>query len=113
MWGPILALVGIGAVAVIVVVFWADLQNWMAGVIERARATLGPLADTLQSALVILDRTIVNGQRVISLTGRALFHDAATGEVVAHEEVRSIDPQALPADVLARLERGETVHYEL
>jgi hypothetical protein len=33
--------------------------------------------------------------------------------VVTAEEVRPIEPQALPADVLARLDAGQSLTYDL
>ncbi len=111
-FGPLLALATAGIVVVAAMAFWAMLQNWMAEVIHRARVQLGPLTHTLQSALVILDRMMVNGQRLILATGRVLFRDSTTEQSVTSEEVRQIDPKALPADVLKRLESGP-VSYEI
>lgn len=112
-FGPLLALATAGVVFVAAMAFWAMLQNWMAEVIHRARVQLGPLTHTLQSALVILDRMMVNGQRLVIATGRVLFKDTATEQPVLSEEVRQIDPKALPADVLKRLESGQSVSYEI
>ena len=106
-------LVGAGILAAAALAFWAELQNWIAGVIERARSVLGPFTHTLQSALVILDRIMVNGQRVIAVTGRVLFRENESQEVVAKEEVRHIDVRALPADVLGKLESGQSASYDL
>lgn len=113
MWGPILTLVGAGLVAFVALAFWAEIQNWLAGVIERARAVLGPLAHDLQSALVVLDRVMVNGQRMIAVTGRVAFQKQGTDELTVREEVRQMDPQALPADILARLDRGQSLTYDV
>jgi hypothetical protein len=112
-FGPLLALATAGIVVVAAMAFWAMLQNWMAEVIHRARVQLGPLAHTLQSALVILDRLMVNGQRLVIATGRVLFNDAEAGRTLTSEEMRQIDPRALPADVLKRLESGQSVSYEI
>ena len=113
MWGPLLTLVGAGIVAAAALAFWAELQNWIAGVIERARSVFGPYTHTLQSALVILDRIMVNGQRMIAVTGRVLFRENETEEIVAREEVRQIDARALPADVLSKLESDQSASYDL
>jgi hypothetical protein len=56
---------------------------------------------------------MVSGQRVIAATGRAFFRVNSTEEVVAVEEVRHIDPKALPADIRERLEKGESLSYDL
>ena len=113
MFGPILAVATAGLVVGVLFVFWAMLQNWMAGVIHRARTRLGSATHTLQSALVILDRVIVNGQRLVIATGRALFRENQMAEVVTAEEMRPIEAQALPADVLAKLDAGQTLTYDL
>ena len=113
MFGPLVTLAAAGLLLGITVVFWAMLQNWMAGVISRAEARLGRLTHTLQSGLVILDRIIVNGQRLVSATARLLFQNKETADVVTTEEVRQIDPQALPADVLARLDSGQQMTYDV
>lgn len=113
MWGPLLTLVGAGILAAAALAFWAELQNWIAGVIERARSVFGPFTHTLQSALVILDRIMVNGQRMIAMTGRVLFRENESQEVVSKEEVRHIDVRALPADVLNKLESGQSASYDL
>jgi hypothetical protein len=111
--GPILALATAGLVLGVLFVFWAMLQNWMAEVIHRARERLGKYTYTLQSALVILDRVIVNGQRLVIATGRALFRENQMARLVTVEEVRPIEAQALPADVLARLDAGQSLTYDL
>ena len=93
--------------------FWAELQNWIAGAIHRAQAVLGPLTHTLQSVLVIVDRIMVNGQRMIAITGRVTFREEATHKIVVKEEKREIDVRALPADVLDKLEAGQSAIYDL
>jgi hypothetical protein len=113
MWAPLLTLVGAGIVVAVALVFWADLQNWMAGVIDRARVLLGPATHTLQSALVTMDRVMVGSQRVILVTGRVFLRETQTDQAAVTEEVREIDPQALPADVRSRLEAGQSVSYEI
>ena len=111
--GPLLVLATAGIVFVAAMAFWAMLQNWMAEVIHRAKVQLGPIAHTLQSALVILDRMMVNGQRLVIATGRVLFKDPATEQTAMSEEVRQIDIRALPADLIKRLESGQSVSYEI
>ena len=113
MFGPIVAVAAAGLVVGILFVFWAMLQNWIAGVIHRAQARLGRATHTLQSALVIVDRVIVNGQRLVIATGRVLFQEQQTKEMVTAEELRRIDPQALPADVLAKLDAGQSMTYDM
>jgi hypothetical protein len=112
-WGPLLTVVAAGLVVVVALAFWAELQNWMAGVIDRTQNLLGPLASILQSALVVLDRIMVNGQRVVIATGKLAFQEEGTDKVTVHEEVRQIDPQALPADVRERLEKGQSMTYKI
>ena len=97
----------------VALIFCADLQNWMAGVIERAHNLLGRYTHTVQSALVILDRVMVNGQRLISATGRTMLLENSRQMLVTTEEVRHIDPQALPADVLKKLDAGQVISYEI
>ncbi len=112
-FGPLLALAAAGIALAAALAFWAMLQHWMAEVIHRAETRLGSLTHSLQSALVMLDRVMVNSQRLILATGRVLFKESVSGEVVTSEEVRQIDPQALPADVRARLDAGQPVSYEI
>ncbi len=111
--GPILVVAGFGLALGVVLVFWAMLQNWMADVIHRAEARYDRLTHTLQNALVTVDKIIVNGQRLILATGKVIFQDNVTSLPVTVEEVRRIDPQALPADVLKRIEAGQPVSYEV
>jgi hypothetical protein len=111
--GPLLPILGIGTLVVGALLFWAAVQNWIADLLHRASAHLGALVHAAQSALVILDRVIVNGQRVFLLTGRVVFRDMQTRERVAVEERRQVCREDLPADVLARLEQGQTLQYEL
>ncbi|MCC7447957.1 MAG: hypothetical protein IT324_11100 [Anaerolineae bacterium] len=110
---PLIAVVGAGLVVVVALAFWATIQNWIAEVIHRAQDRLGRFTHTLQSALVTLDRLMVNGQRIIMMTGRTLFKEQATSQVVTIEEARPIDPQALPADVLAKLDKGASLTYHI
>ncbi len=111
--GPILVVAGFGLALGIVLVFWAMLQNWMADVIHRAEERYNRLTHTLQSALVTVDRIVVNSQRLILATGRVIFQDRETAQLATVEEVRRVDPQALPADVLRRIEAGQPVSYEI
>src|SRR5689334_18534075 len=100
---PLLTVAAAGVVVAVALVFWADVQNWMASVIQRAHNLLGPFTHTVQSALVVLDRIMVNGQRMISAAGRTILIETETQTQVTTEEVRQIDPKALPADVLKKL----------
>ena len=111
--GPILVVAGLGLALGVVLVFWAMLQNWMAEIIHRAEQRFSRLTHTLQSALVIVDKVIVNGQRLILATGHLIFQDTATAQPVTVEEMRRIDPQALPADVLSKIDAGQPVSYEI
>jgi hypothetical protein len=113
MWQPLLTVALAGVVAVVALAFWAEIQNWMANVINRAQSVLGPMTHVLQSALVVLDKIMVNGQRMISVTGRTEFIDKVTNTKVTHEEVRKMDPQALPSDIRAKLDRGDTLTYDV
>jgi len=101
---PLLPLLA-GLVIIGTLAFWALMQNWLADIIHQARQQLGLLADPVETALVLLDRAIVNSQRVVVATGRAIFrvHD----EPVTVQEVR---------DVLRRLEglpEGQILTYQL
>lgn len=113
MFNALLPILGAGLLVVGVLLFWAAIQNWIADLIDRLSERLGRLAYTAQSALVLLDRVIVSGQRFFVATARALFRNNQTGEVETHEEVKQVRQQDLPADVLAKLEKGETLQYEM
>jgi hypothetical protein len=52
-------------------------------------------------------------QRLFAATARAVFRNNETGEVVTREEVKQVRQQDLPADVLTKLEKGETLQYEM
>jgi hypothetical protein len=56
---------------------------------------------------------MVNGQRMVSMAGRTVLVENETKTEITTEEVRQVDPQALPADVLKKLDAGETVSYEI
>jgi hypothetical protein len=107
----LLPLLGAGLVIVGVVAFWSAIQNWMSDLINRMSDQLA--RHTAQSALVILDRIIVNGQRLFVVTARAQFSENETKEVVTVEEVKRVAPENLPADVRAKLEAGKPLQYEL
>jgi hypothetical protein len=109
----LLPLIGAGIVIIGAMAFWAAIQNWMADLINRLSEQLGQYTHTIQSALVILDRVMVNGQRIYAVTSRALFTQNETQESVSREEVKSVAREHLPPDILARLESGETLEYEL
>jgi hypothetical protein len=93
--------------------FWSAVQNWLADLLQRVRTRFGALAETLQSALVLLDRAMVNGRRAFVLTARAIFGDQRAEQPLTVEEMREVAPADLPQDVRARLERGESLEYEL
>jgi hypothetical protein len=109
---PLAAALGIGVLIIGTLTFWAALQNWLADLIHAAQNKLGFAAETLQNALIIVDRVVVNGQRVIVATARALFKPAESEPIVA-EEARVIPVEELPPDVRARLEAGQPITYEL
>lgn len=109
----LLALLGIGVLAVGVIAFWAAIQNWLADLLNRTRESLGTTTHTAQNALVVLDRVIVNGQRLFVATLRTIFAEQTTQQTVSVEEVKTIARKDLPADILARLEAGTTLEYEL
>jgi hypothetical protein len=106
MWQPLLTVAVAGIIVAVALAFWAEIQNWIAGVINRAQTVLGPVTHVLQSALVVLDKIMVNGQRMISVTGRTEFIDTVTKTRVTREEVRQMDPEALPRDIRAKLDQG-------
>jgi len=113
MFQTILTLVGLGIVVGVTLVFWAEIQNWMAGVIDRAQTMLGRSTHTVQSALVIVDRVMVAGQRMISLAGRTILLNQETRTETTTEEMRYVDPNSLPADVRSRLDAGNPLTYEV
>ncbi len=111
-FAPLAAVLGIGVLVIGALTFWAALQNWLSNLIVRAHERLGVSVDTLQNGLVIIDRVMVNGQRVIVATARVFFRPA-TGEPVVAEEKRSVPVESLPAEVRTRLESGQPLTYEL
>jgi len=113
MFQTIITIVGIGIAVGIALIFWAEIQNWMAGVIDRAHTMLGRYTHTVQSALVILDRVMVSGQRLIAMAGRTILVEQETRTEITTEEVRYVDPKSLPADVLSRLDAGNPLSYEV
>jgi hypothetical protein len=108
-----LPLLTVGLALVGTLLFWSAVQNWLADLLHRAQARLGVLADALQSALVYLDRVVVNGRRAFVLTARAVFRNEQADTPQLVEEMREIAPADLPAELRTRLERGETLQYEL
>lgn len=112
-----LPLIGIGILVIGGFLFWTAVQNWLADVIARARTQLGGIAYALQSALVVLDRVIVNGKRVFIVTGRAVFRHTENApeqeSTAVREEVRELSREEMPTDVREKLERGEMLEYEL
>jgi|GEM_PF-993800 len=111
-FGPLLALIGIGALVLGAITFWSAVQNWLADLIQRTEAQFGDVAHTLQSVLVVIDRAVVNGKRVILATGRAVFQSESETPVTV-EEVRSVAAADLPAEIAERLESGQPISYEL
>ena len=111
-FAPFIAALGIGVLVIGTLTFWAALQNWLSNMIVRAHERLGVSVEALQNGLVILDRVIVNGQRVIVATAR-IFYRPAVGESVVAEEKRAVPVESLPADVRTRIESGEPLTYEL
>lgn len=109
----LLPILGAGLLVVGALLFWAAIQNWMADLIHRMSEKLGALTHTVQSALVILDRVMVNGQRFFVATARAFFRREETQESVEIEEVKTVRREDLPVDVREKLERGESLQYEL
>lgn len=105
-------ILGLGVLIIGSLTFWASLQNWLSDLIQRTRSSLGASTESLQSALVVVDRVMVNGQRVIVATARAIFGQAEAAPTVV-EEARLIPLDALPADVRARMEADQPVTYEL
>jgi len=110
-FAPLVAL-GIGVLAIGALTFWAALQNWLSSLIISAHEQLGVPLDALQNGLVIVDRVVVNGQRIVVATARVFFRPAV-GESVVAEEKRAIPVESLPVDVRTRLESGEPLTYEL
>lgn len=111
--GSLLPLFGLGLLFVGAMLFWAAIQNWLADLLERAAERLGRLAYAAQTALVILDRTMVNGQRVYAATLRAVFRNRSSQAQEQVEEVRQVRSEDLPADIREKLDRGELLQYEL
>jgi hypothetical protein len=113
---PLVLLFGAGVLVVVGMAFWAAVQNWLADFLERSRTTFGALTYTLQTALVLLDRVVVNGQRVIVATARLVFRENNTQEEMMREEVKRVARTSLPVDVLDKLEKlesGQVLQYEL
>ncbi|MBX3086073.1 MAG: hypothetical protein KF716_30845 [Anaerolineae bacterium] len=109
----LIPLLGAGIAIVGVVAFWAAIQNWLADLVHRASTQLGPVAHVIQNGLVVLDRMIVNGQRLFTATMKAVFENTETHESVSVEEVKRVNRESLPAEVLSKLESGEMLRYEL
>lgn len=111
--GSLVPLIGVGLLFVGAMLFWAAIQNWLADLLERAAERLGRLAYMAQSALVVLDRMMVNGQRVYVATLRTVFRNRTSQEQEQVEEVRQVKRDDLPADIRDKLDRGELLQYEL
>ncbi len=108
---PLLTILGIGGLVVGAVVFWNGIQNWLADLIARLERDMHLQADRLYSALVVLDRAVVTGQRMVVATVRA-FYRADEGRYETVEEQRTLEPEQLPEEIRTRLERGAAT-YEL
>lgn len=109
-------LLGAGVAVGAILLFWSAMQNWLADFVHRLSAQFSEVAHVLQSALVILDRVVVTGQRLITTTLRTVFRPATattSEEYVTVEEVRQYKREELPADILKKLDAGETLQYQL
>ena len=106
-------LLGVGAAVIGTVLAWAALQHWLADLIVQARDRYGVSADLLQSALVLFDRVVVGGQRLIQATLRARFQGKTPEAPITVEEVRTVSSSDLPADVRERVEAGQPLAYTL
>src|SRR5258708_34403125 len=113
MWEALLVLAGAGIVALIVIAFWAEIQNWLADVLDRARVQLGDNTHTLVSALVIIDKAVVASQRVAVITARAFFSNNETDEIVTREEVRTMDIHALQTELDQKLDSDQPLSNDL
>lgn len=112
MFPPALTLLGIGVLVVGTLTFWSAIQNWLADLVARVQTDLNVQYDGLYSGLVVLDRVVVTGQRVVVATARTVFR-VSDDEYVTREEKRAIPLDDLPGEVRAKLESGQTVSYEL
>jgi DNA-binding transcriptional regulator YdaS (Cro superfamily) len=110
-WLPLV--IGVGVAAALLLAFWAEVQNWLAGVVDRAHRLLGRSTYTVQSALVLLDRIMVNGRRMIQLAGRTVLIEKATRTVITTEEVQQLERDILPGEILAKLDAGQPISYEI
>jgi hypothetical protein len=108
-----LLLIGAGAALIGLLVFWSAIQNWLSDLVHRASAQLGELTHALQSALVVFDRVIVGGQRLVAATLKVFYRDRVTQDSVTVDEVRQYTPDQLPAEIRARLDSGQPLQYEL
>ncbi len=105
-------LIGIGVLVIGTLTFWSAIQNWLADLIGRVQTDMKIGTDGLYSGLVVLDRVVVTGQRVVVATARAVFR-TPDNEYVTREEKKAIAVEDLPADVRRKLENGQTVSYEI
>jgi len=111
-FAPLTAALGIGVLIIGTLTFWAALQNWLADLIHSAQIRFSFAPESLQNALIIVDRVVVNGQRIVVATARALFKPSESEPIVA-EESHVIPVDELPLDIRARLESGQPITYEL
>lgn len=108
-----LPLAGLGIAALAAFLFWEAVQHWIADLIQRTAERFKNLAYALQTALVIFDKIMVNGQRVIAALARLIYFDPQTNTTVQVEEMRPVKREDLPVEVRAKLERGEAVEYQI
>ncbi|HRE48087.1 MAG TPA: hypothetical protein PLD47_10210 [Aggregatilineales bacterium] len=112
MFQGLLPILGVGAIFLAAFLFWEAIQNWVADLIVRAAEQFKGLGYPLQSALVIVDRVVVNGQRMVAALAR-LTYRKSEDHLIHVEESRPVRTEDLPADVRAKLERGESYHYTI
>jgi tricorn protease-like protein len=114
---PLLPIAGLSLLVVGTLFFWSAVQNWLADLIAGAPVRFAGVAHTLQNVLVVVDRAVVNGQRVAVVTGRAVFMPKqAPATPLVIEEQRQVRYEDLPADVAAKLDAlsaGKALEYEL
>jgi hypothetical protein len=113
MFPGLLPLIGAGLLLAGAFLFWAAVQNWLSEAIARLEARFNQAAYRLQTALIVLDRVVVNGQRLIVATLRLVAMPEASSAPQQVEEVKTIRREDLPAEVREKLERGQRLQYTL
>jgi len=106
-------LLGAGIALIGLAAFWATIQNWLAERVYAWRSELGASTHVLQSALVVLDRAVVNAQRLVQATMRVRFRDQAAQHDVTQEATKVIPYEQLPDDIRLKLANNAPVQYEL